>query len=131
MTNGTKGSTIKREQWFNINIMFFHIPSWWVLILPQCFGIFQVNITYWIINELHYITLTHLNLLEYNYIVVPPPSEFCECIFSCGRCARTPHICWITFHIIWTKFGYHVINLEIFISKNEFFQQRCDKYVVN
>jgi hypothetical protein len=29
-----------------------------------------------ILSELHYITLNHLSLLEYNYIVVPPPSEF-------------------------------------------------------
>jgi hypothetical protein len=25
---------------------------------------------------------------------------------------------------------YHVINLKIFISKNDFFQQKCDKCVV-
>jgi len=25
-----------------------------------------------------HIPLNHLNLLEYNYIVVPPPNEFCE-----------------------------------------------------
>jgi hypothetical protein len=30
-------------------------------------------------------------LLEYNYIVVPPPNEFCECISSCGRRAKIPH----------------------------------------
>jgi hypothetical protein len=31
-------------------------------------------------------------LLEYNYIIVPPSSGFCECISSCGRCGRNPHI---------------------------------------
>jgi hypothetical protein len=31
-------------------------------------------------------------LLEYNYIVIPPPSGFCERISSCGRCGRIPHI---------------------------------------
>jgi hypothetical protein len=30
-------------------------------------------------------------LLEYNYILVPPPSGFCECTSSCGRCGRIPH----------------------------------------
>jgi hypothetical protein len=30
-------------------------------------------------------------LLEYNYIVIPPPSEFYECISSCERCVRIPH----------------------------------------
>jgi hypothetical protein len=25
---------------------------------------------------------------------------------------------------------YHVINLKIFISKNEYFQQKCDKCVI-
>ncbi len=37
--------------------------------------------------------MNHLNLLEYNYIIVPPPSQFCECISSCGRCARILHTC--------------------------------------
>jgi hypothetical protein len=27
-------------------------------------------------------------LLEYNYIIVPPLNEFCECIFSCGRVCK-------------------------------------------
>jgi hypothetical protein len=27
-------------------------------------------------------------LLKYNYIIVPPPNEFCECIFSCGRVCK-------------------------------------------
>ncbi len=30
-------------------------------------------------------------MLDYNYIVVPFPSGFCECMSSCGRCARIPH----------------------------------------
>jgi hypothetical protein len=29
-------------------------------------------------NEIHYILLTHFNLLEYNYIVVSPLNKFCE-----------------------------------------------------
>jgi hypothetical protein len=37
----------------------------------------------------------------------------------------------MSFHIIWTMFGYHLTNLKIFISKNEVFQQICDKCVVN
>ncbi len=71
--------------------MLLHIPSWGVMILPQCLHILQVDTTHQIINELHYITLNHLYLLEYNYIVVPLPSEFCECILSCERCARILH----------------------------------------
>jgi hypothetical protein len=27
-------------------------------------------------------------LLEYNYIIIPPPNEFCECIISCGRMCK-------------------------------------------
>jgi hypothetical protein len=50
--------------------------------------------------------LNHLNLLEYNYIVFPPPSEFCECICSCGRCARIPH----------TRLGVTLID-SVFIEK--------------
>ncbi len=34
-------------------------------------------------------------------------------------------------HSLNHTFGYCVINLKIFISKNEFFQQKCDKCVVN
>jgi hypothetical protein len=30
-------------------------------------------------------------LLKYNYIVVPLPNEFCECISSCKGCAIIPH----------------------------------------
>jgi hypothetical protein len=29
-------------------------------------------------NEIYYIPSNHFNLLEYNYIVVRPPNEFCE-----------------------------------------------------
>jgi hypothetical protein len=34
-------------------------------------------------------------------------------------------------HNFWNMFGYHVTNLNNFISKNENFQQKCDKCVVN
>jgi len=37
----------------------------------------------------------------------------------------------MSFDIIWTMLAYHVTNLKFFISKNEFFQQECDKCVVN
>jgi hypothetical protein len=34
----------------------------------------------------------------------------------------------MSFHyIIWIILEYHVINLKFFISKNEFFQQKCEK----
>jgi hypothetical protein len=47
---------------------------------------------HYIFNKFHYITLNHLYLLEYNYIVVSLPIEFCECISSCKGCAIIPHI---------------------------------------
>jgi len=28
-------------------------------------------------------------LLKYNYIIVPCPNEFCECIFSCERVCKS------------------------------------------
>ncbi len=77
--------------WMDINIMFLHIPSWWVMVLPPCLRIFQMDTMHWSLNELHYITLNHLYLLNYNYIIVPFPSGFCECMSSCGRCVRIPH----------------------------------------
>jgi len=66
------GSTIKHEHWLNINTMLtmitfdsFKMSSKWT----QRIRFF---------NEFHYILLNHLNLLEYNYIIVPPLNEFCE-----------------------------------------------------
>jgi hypothetical protein len=39
-------------------------------------------------SSMNYILLNHLNLLKYNYIVVPASNEFYECIISCGRVCK-------------------------------------------
>jgi hypothetical protein len=86
-----RGFNYQAWHWMDINIMLLHILSWWVMVLPPCLRIFQVDTTHYNVNEFHYITLNHLYLLDYNYIVIPFPSGFCECMSSCERCARIPH----------------------------------------
>jgi hypothetical protein len=46
------------------------------MIFPPRLHISQVDTTHYNLSELHYITLNHLYLLDYNYIVVPFPKGF-------------------------------------------------------
>jgi hypothetical protein len=91
MTNGTKGvqsrSVTLNEHQHNApshSIMVSYNSPTMFLYLPSGHNALDSQWT-----SLHYIEPPYL--LNYNYIVVPLPSGFCECVSSCWRCARMPH----------------------------------------
>jgi hypothetical protein len=106
--------------------MLLHLSSWWVWFFQNVLVSSKWTQHIRFFNEFHYILLNHLNLLEYNYIVIPPPKEFCECISSCGKVCKksSPQVQFIFFiHYFYAPqhpllFNHHSLLNNLFIIQS-------------